>query len=973
MASDAAAAQQAIAPVLAAMATLQGNADRSHKIQAHEFLDSFQKTPESWTAALAILQSGEADPQAKLFAGTTLKGKIPHESLPGLRETLLSLLKTYRAGPKPVRTMMCVCVAHLAIQMTEWKDVFQTVLSALGNDAESVPCILEFLRILPEEVSGGRKITLTEDELAIRTAELLENNANQVIALLTQYSQSSESAAKDPQLFECITAWLGEVSVSDIAKSPLLGVVMSALSTESSFEAAVDCMCTMFKETRGDVDEYLEVIQILYPRVIELRPKIAQAAESEDLDTFKGLTRLFSEAGESWAVLIARAPTDFRVLVEAILECAARDQDLDAISLTFLFWYELKQLLVLDRWMQARLEYVDVFSKLVDIMIKHLEFPTPDNGNETDLFDGDREQEEKFREFRHQLGDVLKDCCEVIGVTDCLGKSFELIKSWVATYGSQASDDKVPHWQQLEAPLFSMRAMGRMVSREENIILPQVMPLIVQMPNHERVRFQAVMALARYTEWTSEHPEFLQPELNYIISAFQHGSKEIVRAAALAMRFLCNDCKDLLKDHVTQLQQFYESVIDNLPNASQEEVTEGVASVVSVQPIDRVYDTLKLYCDPLMRRLMELANNATDEKGKLALADRLQLLTIFIQWVQPYVPPSEANPAVKYCQEIFPVLATIADNFNDFVPIIERVCRCWRHMVLSYRTAMTPLLPALANKLASGFASSKQGCFLWATDSIVREFSEGAEFVDQTTTDAIYHFFEQQATSFLRALNDLPPEDLPDVIEDFFRLLIDALCYYPSQLISSNLNPHIFSAALTALTLEQQAPLTATLHYLRDFIAYGTDNPPRSSFPTDSEVQGNTTAPANQPEIRAAVTQLLSTQGELLVQRVMTGLMYHFPRDCVPDASGVILALADLLPQEFITWTRTTVGMLPAGSVTPQEATKVLDQLNLRVQEHDKRRVRVLLQDFTASYRRRNVAPREGLGRLEARKFSFSG
>lgn len=83
-------------------------------------------------------------------------------------------------------------------------------------------------------------------------------------------------------------------------------------------------------------------------------------------------------------------------------------------------------------------------------------------------------------------------------------------------------------------------------------------------------------------------------------------------------------------------------------------------------------------------------------------------------------------------------------------------------MVISYRTAMTPLLPSLATQLAHGFETSRQGCFLWATDSILREFSEGAEFVDQATATAIYQFFEQQALSFLRILNDLPPEDLPD-------------------------------------------------------------------------------------------------------------------------------------------------------------------------------------------------------------------
>lgn len=144
------------------------------------------------------------------------------------------------------------------------------------------------------------------------------------------------------------------------------------------------------------------------------------------------------------------------------------------------------------------------------------------------------------------------------------------------------------------------------------------------------------------------------------------------------------------------------------------------------------------------------------------LADYLQLLTIFVQNVQPYVSPTEQNPAVKYCQEILPVMSAIAENFTKSTPILERVCRCWRYMVLSYRTAVLPLLPSLAQQLASGFENSHQGCFLWATDSVLREFAAGAEFVDDSTSQAIYSFFERQALAFLRIMNNLPPSDLPD-------------------------------------------------------------------------------------------------------------------------------------------------------------------------------------------------------------------
>lgn len=401
----------------------------------------------------------------------------------------------------------------------------------------------------------------------------------------------------------------------------MLDVILNALSNPDSCDSAIECLSAIFKETR-DVDESLNIINTLYPRILALRPKIAAAAAEEDAESLKGITRVFAEAGENWVVLVARSPNDFRPLVETILECAARDKERDAISLTFIFWYELKQYLTLEKYMEARANYADLFSQLVDIMIQHLQFPRPESGKESDLFEGDREQEEKFREFRHQMGDVLKDCCEVIGVTECLAKPYHLIEAWVQANAAQAVDSRVPNWQALEAPLFSMRAMGRMVPPDENFMLPKLIPLIIQIPDHEKVRFQAVMALGRYTEWTAQHPDTLQPQLNFILTAFDHGSKEVLRAAALSFKFFCTDCASLLKDFMPQLQQFYESVIDRLPTASQEEVTEGVAAVLAKQPAEKLYQDLKATCDPVVQRLMAMAQAAADKQGKLALAGK---------------------------------------------------------------------------------------------------------------------------------------------------------------------------------------------------------------------------------------------------------------------------------------------------------------------------------------------------------------
>ena len=74
---------------------------------------------------------------------------------------MISLLQTYSAGPRPIRTQLCVCLASLAIQITSWKNVLATIGPAISSSPDGQDAILDFLRILPEEVTEGRKINLT--------------------------------------------------------------------------------------------------------------------------------------------------------------------------------------------------------------------------------------------------------------------------------------------------------------------------------------------------------------------------------------------------------------------------------------------------------------------------------------------------------------------------------------------------------------------------------------------------------------------------------------------------------------------------------------------------------------------------------------------------------------------------------------------------------------------------------------------
>ena len=116
----------------------------------------------------------------------------------------------------------------------------------------------------------------------------------------------------------------------------------------------------------------------------------------------------------------------------------------------------------------------------------------------------------------------------------------------------------------------------------------------------------------------------------------------------------------------------------------------------------------------------------------------------------------------------------------------------------------------------------------------------------------------------------------------------------------------------------------AVLHFLRDLLGYGGEFAPSSTFDdAASEAQSS----LNPPQVQAAIKQLVSQEGENLTQRIMTGMMYTLPRDCFPDASGVMLALFQLMPRETLGWLRTTIGLLPQGSVTMQESQRLLGNI----------------------------------------------
>jgi transportin-3 len=318
----------------------------------------------------------------------------------------------------------------------------------------------------------------------------------------------------------------GEVSTAELAETPLFAFAFEALASDDLFDAAVDVITELIHETQ-EIDENMPVIQLIVPRVISLKPLLV--THRDDSDKIRGYARIFAEAGETYRLLLLQHPDTFFPIVEAIGECSAYP-DLDIVPITFQFWMRLAQ--NIGKKPSVSPLFLDAYKALVAIIIRHLHFPT-----DPDSMVG--QEAENFRSFRHVMGDTLKDCCFVLGTDTCLLAAYPMITAALSRGPDTTS------WQEIEAPLFAMRSMGAEVDPADNNAVPKIMDLIPSLPHHPRVRYAALLIISRYTEWINMHPDYIQHQLQYISSGFEDADPEVSAAAGQALKYLCQDCKQV--------------------------------------------------------------------------------------------------------------------------------------------------------------------------------------------------------------------------------------------------------------------------------------------------------------------------------------------------------------------------------------------------------------------------------------------
>ncbi|KAI8899929.1 armadillo-type protein [Globomyces pollinis-pini] len=736
--------------VLEALNTLyiEKSTNGNQRREASKWLAKYQKMSIAWQISDNILRM-DAPIEMKVFSAQTFRQKIEFDllsDLPGsndkvqLRDNLVDLCNNYRSV-RSINTQLCIALADLAIQMPEWSNPVDYMIETFGKSAETLSVLLEFLYVLPEELAYNTKINLEPAEFKEKTQSLIEMNATKVLSLLFSFLQMPDQTDNGVTL-STLSSWIrtGNLSFETIEQFSLINLAFESLKVPQTFDTCAEMVSELiWTSTKNGKNE--KMIQAIYPHLIGLGSFLKENVE--DPDIVRGICRIFVDAAEAYSELIVNHLEAFQGILEGLLLCSS-NEDIEIVKITRNSWYLLAEELSGPEKLEIRNQFLPVYRALVDITIKHMRYPND--------FDGFSSQEkDDFRDFRHDMGDVLKDCIRILGEDATLPVPYNLLAN---AFESARSGNGTIVWQDIEAPLFSLRTMSSSVSLTESTYIPRIMEMLPNLPPHPRIKYAAILVIGRYSLWSNNNPSMLSFQLDFVSNGFQAGENDTNMAAARTFKDLCKNCNKHLVNYLAQLHPFYTQTMLTVQPADQRDMSEAVSHLLAAVPRENLGEALSLFVSPTVTTIHNCLNTAPDRPTMVKLKASIEELATLVQFIDSVVPPEEPHPLVQYMEQIWPVIEQLFTSYGHEARIAESICRLFRYFLETTKLHSQSILSSLVTLMMGSFQQTKLSCYIWMCTKCIKIFGTEEQYqnslgqlVEQLTSIVMQMNQEAVATS----------------------------------------------------------------------------------------------------------------------------------------------------------------------------------------------------------------------------------
>ncbi|ETO60721.1 hypothetical protein, variant, partial [Phytophthora nicotianae P1976] len=743
-----------------------------------------------------------------------------------------------------------------------------------------------------------------------------------------------DSVETQETVLRALTSWLRYVKVDAeaVVRNPLLHSLLGFLARDDLFDASVDLAVQLVRSYA----HHSVVVQWLAPRLLSLRGAFASAAEAEDMDACLGLCRIFTEMGEAYLELLLGAGND-TALVDLLLDCMSYP-DAEVADVTIPFWFRLLEELQRRVTPAILAQYKPRLERLAGLCMQKLQFR-----EEFPTLPVDKQQD--FKTFRQELGDILRDCCQLLGVEAVLQHCVNGLNQIFQTPAESRS------WEAVEAHLYCFRSIAREVERAKTNVDALDAPIslifqhLPQFADHPAICYTSCLIVSRYAEWLRSHPSSLSTQVNFLNTCVtksagdaRYGEWEVARAAASAVRALAMDCWSILGADIVA---FYLHIEQNELMAVEDQVLilEGIcAGVASSNDMPRTLSVLDQVMKGIGQRLTALfASSSAKSQVQVALNELLRLMCLY-EYLDISRLHGEKHPLVMLTEQLWPLFNQMLALYRGHDELVERVCRCYKRILRTCGEHIAPLLPQLVDNLLAFYQAEPKSSYLYTASMVLKFFAHSASEMDPLFARMLFTLIET-TTPIFASVNDM--ETRPDVVEEFFYLMERAVRCVPQVLAavpaggqSCPLMTSVFSCAVSALAISHNDANKAVLCFLEQVYV--------QSQSEDARVKLVTLCVSN-----TAVSDSNKMLVSYLLRGVVLGAMSPSRVDAdYGSAAGVLVQLAKVNGQQLQLWIaewfeQATAGTFATAAVnflTPEEAQQFQSDLFSAVNERAFRR-----------------------------------
>ncbi|KAG0561064.1 hypothetical protein KC19_9G034400 [Ceratodon purpureus] len=937
------------ATLLEALQALYHHPDPSIRNAANQWLDEFQHTMEAWQISDSLLHDPSSSLEALYFSAQTIRTKVQRdfEDLPpsaplSLRASLMALLMKFRQGPATVRTQLCLAMAALAVQMTaeEWgrAGVIHWLGQELGSQPEAIPVLLELLAVFPQE-ANSYKIAVRPERRRQFHRDLV-SSVQDAFELLSSCLSGGSIQLRE-QVLRAFAAWMRlsfGISATTLASHPLVAASLAGLSSEETFDAAVDAVTELIRFTvsgsPAELSAHMPLVVVLVPQVMALRPrftatvKAAQAEkkaqqgadvdtndlEEEDEEVTKGMAYLFAEMGESYVDLIASGSSEALMIVEALAEVTSHPDD-NIAAITFNFWHRLSMALTarddseyyataeggaaLDvEWDRRLATFRPTFELLVSLVSFRVTYPP---GFET----WRKDELADFKSTRYAVADMLMDAAAVLGGQGTLRLLAQPLLQLAASARSGGSWD----WRAAEAALYCIRAIAKAVPVSEDAFMPQVLLLLPQLPAQPQLIYTSSLTIAAFADWLGGSPSApsLLPSLLQLLTSALLVPEDACAAAALALKHVCDACRRLLGGSADALLNIYQQVMSgkasfNLSSEDELQLVEGLSLMVSALPPDRLVPALDALCIPILTPLQEVVT-AAQQAGSSQQFTSNQYTVHIDRIANIFRYGSEPEPLADVFQRMWPLLKAVFMQRATDMRTMEKLCRACKYAVRTCGRALGGVMGSMLEEVQDRYQQHHHSCFLYLASEVIKVF--GSDTACAGYLGTLISVLFGQSVSMLTSIQAFTSQ--PDVADDCFLLASRCIRYCPHLLVPTTMLPPLVDCAMTGITIQHREACRSILTFFQDVL----DLP--------SSLSGK--------QYRAAVDSVFLPRGATLTRVLLAALVGALPESRLTEVSYVLIGLARLYSPQVVQWAQEAAALIPSNVVTDGERMSFLQAI----------------------------------------------